>query len=54
MPKVVDRTTFAAGVDRLPLRDDAHAREGDAIPAARRRRPTVTVEVNANLVLIGS
>jgi Bacterial protein of unknown function (DUF899) len=38
-PKVVDRSTFQAALDALRVREKAHAREGDAIAAARRRQP---------------
>jgi hypothetical protein len=43
-PKVVDRSTFQAELDALRAREKAHAREGDAIAAARRRLPMVAVD----------
>src|SRR3984957_1862875 len=43
MPQVVNRATFQADLDRLRAREKAHTREGDAIAAARRRRPMVEV-----------
>jgi predicted dithiol-disulfide oxidoreductase (DUF899 family) len=43
-PKVVDRSTFQAELDALRVREKAHAREGDAIAAARRRLPMVAVD----------
>jgi predicted dithiol-disulfide oxidoreductase (DUF899 family) len=42
-PKVVDRSTFQAGLDALRVREKAHMREGDAIAAGRRRLPMVAV-----------
>jgi predicted dithiol-disulfide oxidoreductase (DUF899 family) len=51
LPAAVDRATFQADLDRLRVREKAHAREGDAIAAARRRLPMV--EVDANLALTG-
>ncbi|GAA1555114.1 DUF899 family protein [Kribbella lupini] len=50
-PRVVDRATFQAQIDELRVREKAHAREGDAIAAARRRLPMV--EVDAGLELTG-
>src|ERR1022692_1473912 len=50
-PAAVARATFQADLDRLRVREKAHAREGDAIAAARRRLPMV--EVDANLALTG-
>jgi len=50
-PKVVDRSTFQAGLDALRVREKAHTREGDAIAAARRRLPMV--EVDGATPLIG-
>jgi predicted dithiol-disulfide oxidoreductase (DUF899 family) len=50
-PKVVDRSTFQAELDTLRAREKAHAREGDAIAAARRRLPMV--EVDGATPLIG-
>jgi Bacterial protein of unknown function (DUF899) len=38
-PPAVDRDTFQAELDKLRAREKAHTREGDAIAAARRRRP---------------
>jgi predicted dithiol-disulfide oxidoreductase (DUF899 family) len=43
-PKVVDRATFQAEVDKLRAREKAHTQEGDAIAAARRRLPMVAVD----------
>jgi predicted dithiol-disulfide oxidoreductase (DUF899 family) len=43
-PKIVDRATYQAEVDRLRVREKAHTREGDAIAAARRRLPMVAVD----------
>jgi predicted dithiol-disulfide oxidoreductase (DUF899 family) len=51
VPLVSDRATFQAELDKLPVREKALTREGDAIAAARRRLPMV--EVDANLALIG-
>ena len=50
-PKVVDRSIFQAELDALRIREKAHTREGDAIAAARRRLPMVTV--NGATPLIG-
>src|SRR5207244_5728797 len=50
-PKVVDRTTFDAELDKLRVREKAHTHEGDAIAAARRRLPMV--EVDPTVTLIG-
>jgi predicted dithiol-disulfide oxidoreductase (DUF899 family) len=50
-PKVVDRSTFQAGLDALRVREKAHTHEGDAIAAARRRLPMV--EVDPAMTLIG-
>ena len=44
VPKVVDRSTFQAELDALRVREKAHAREGDAIAAARRGLPMVAVD----------
>jgi predicted dithiol-disulfide oxidoreductase (DUF899 family) len=44
VPKVVDRSTFQAELDALRVREKVHAREGDAIAAARRRLPMVAVD----------
>jgi predicted dithiol-disulfide oxidoreductase (DUF899 family) len=49
-PKVVDRNTFQAELDALRLREKAHAREGDAIAAARRRLPMVEVDAATSLI----
>ena len=43
-PKVADRATFEAELDRLRVREKSHTREGDAIAAARRRLPMVGVD----------
>jgi predicted dithiol-disulfide oxidoreductase (DUF899 family) len=43
-PKIVDRIIFQAELDALRVREKAHAREGDAIAAARRRLPMVAVD----------
>ena len=51
LPAAVDRTTFQAELDRLPVREKAHTREGNAIAAARRRLPIT--EVDASLALTG-
>ena len=50
-PKVVDRSTFQAELDKLRVREKAHTHEGDAIAAARRRLPMV--EMDAATPLIG-
>jgi predicted dithiol-disulfide oxidoreductase (DUF899 family) len=42
-PLVVDRGTFQAHLDELRVREKAHAREVEAIAAARRRLPMVDV-----------
>jgi hypothetical protein len=39
LPAAVDRAAFQAELDRLRVRERVHAREGDAIAAARRRLP---------------
>ena len=44
VPKIVDRATFQAELDRLRVREKAHTREGDAIAAARRRLPMVEMD----------
>ena len=49
-PKVVDRATFQAELDVLRLREKAHTREGDAIAAARRRLPMVSVDGAVTLI----
>src|SRR5215470_16258752 len=51
MPPVVDRSTWQAELDALRVREKAHAHEGDAIAAARRRLPMV--EIDAAVPLIG-
>ena len=51
VPAVVDRAAFEAGLGALRLREKAHAREGDAIAATRRRLPMV--EVDSTLKVIG-
>src|ERR1700752_4164590 len=51
LPAAVDRATFQAELDRLRVREKAHTREGDAIAAARRRRPMV--EGAASLAVTG-
>jgi hypothetical protein len=43
-PNIVDRITFQTELDALRVREKAHAREGDAIAAARRRLPMVEVD----------
>ncbi|HEX4063424.1 MAG TPA: DUF899 family protein [Streptosporangiaceae bacterium] len=43
-PVAVDRASFEADLDALRVREKAHTREGDAIAAARRRRPMVEVD----------
>ena len=43
-PKIVDRSTFQAGLDALRVREKAHTREGDALAAARRQLPMVEVD----------
>src|SRR5579864_7401809 len=50
VPKIVDRNTFQAEVDRLRIREKAHTHEGDAIAAARRRLPMIEVDGNAPLI----
>jgi predicted dithiol-disulfide oxidoreductase (DUF899 family) len=40
-PAVLDRNNFQAKLDALRAREKAHAREGDAIAAGRRRLPPV-------------
>jgi predicted dithiol-disulfide oxidoreductase (DUF899 family) len=49
-PKVVDRSTFQAELDALRVREKAHTREGDAIAAARRWLPIVTVDGTTPLI----
>ena len=48
-PKVADRATFQAELDKLRVREKAHMREGDAIAAARRRLPMVEADAGAKL-----
>lgn len=50
-PRIVDRDAFQADLDALRIREKAHAREGDALAAARRRLPMV--EVDGGTPLIG-
>jgi predicted dithiol-disulfide oxidoreductase (DUF899 family) len=50
VPKIVDRSTFQAGLDALRVREKAHTREGDAIAAARRRLPMVEVDPTKKLI----
>ena len=50
LPKVVDRATWQAELDRLLVREKAHTREGDAIAAARRRLPMVEVPASTQVV----
>ena len=50
IPAVVDRATFQAELDALRVREKAHAREGDAIAAARRRLPMVEVDAATRLI----
>ncbi|WP_370970814.1 DUF899 family protein [Amycolatopsis sp. cg9] len=50
-PRIVDRATFQASLDRLRTGEKAHTREGDAIAAARRRLPMT--EVDPALELLG-
>src|SRR4051812_39119920 len=51
LPAMVDRATFEGQITALRVREKAHAREGDAIAAARRRLPMV--EMDPALGLIG-
>jgi predicted dithiol-disulfide oxidoreductase (DUF899 family) len=44
VPKIVDRAAFQAELDALRVREKAHTREGDALAAARRRLPMVSVD----------
>ena len=43
-PKIINRSTFRAELDALPVREKVHTREGDAIAAARRRVRMVEVD----------
>src|ERR1700689_1615604 len=43
-PEVVDRSSFQAELDALRVREKAHTKEGDAIAAARRLLPMVSVD----------
>ena len=43
-PPIVERAAFQAELDRVLVREKAHTREGDAIAAARRRLPMVSVD----------
>jgi predicted dithiol-disulfide oxidoreductase (DUF899 family) len=43
-PPVVDRASFEVQLETLRAREKAHTREGDAIAAARRRLPMVSVD----------
>ena len=47
IPAIAGRAAFQAELDALRAREKAHAREGDAIAAARRRLPMVEVEPTA-------
>jgi predicted dithiol-disulfide oxidoreductase (DUF899 family) len=49
-PQIVDRVKFQAELDALRVREKAHAREGDAIAAARRRLPRVEVDPAIRLI----
>ena len=49
-PRIVDRSTFQAQLDKLRSREKAHTHEGDAIAAARRRLPMVEVESTTKLI----
>jgi predicted dithiol-disulfide oxidoreductase (DUF899 family) len=49
-PPVVDRATFQAELDSLRVREKAHTHEGDAIAAARRRLPMVSVDAATPLI----
>src|SRR5437660_9940339 len=51
LPAAVDRAAFEAELGDLRDREKAHAREGDAIAAARRRLSMV--EIDASLELHG-
>jgi predicted dithiol-disulfide oxidoreductase (DUF899 family) len=51
VPKIVDRNSFQAELDKLRVREKAHTHEGDAIAAVRRQLPMV--EVDPTLTLIG-
>jgi predicted dithiol-disulfide oxidoreductase (DUF899 family) len=47
---VVDRAVFRAELDALRVRENGHARDGDAIAASRQRLPMVEVDRAARLV----
>jgi len=49
-PKVVDRGTFETALQALRVREKAHMKEGDAIAAARRRLPMVSVDGTTPLI----
>jgi predicted dithiol-disulfide oxidoreductase (DUF899 family) len=49
-PKVVDRSAFETELNALRSREKAHTHEGDAIAAARRRLPMVTVDATTPLI----
>jgi predicted dithiol-disulfide oxidoreductase (DUF899 family) len=50
VPKIVDRAAFQAELDALRVREKAHTREGDALAAARRRLPMVSVDSATPLI----
>jgi predicted dithiol-disulfide oxidoreductase (DUF899 family) len=50
IPDVVDRAVFEAELGALRLQEKAHAREGDAIAAARRRLPMVELDSSTGLI----
>jgi predicted dithiol-disulfide oxidoreductase (DUF899 family) len=50
LPAVSDRTDFEERLASLRRREKAHARQGDAIAAARRRLPMVEVDARTSLV----
>jgi predicted dithiol-disulfide oxidoreductase (DUF899 family) len=50
---VVDRATWRAKRDALPVREEAHLREGNAIAAAHRRLPIVQMDPDIARVKAG-
>jgi predicted dithiol-disulfide oxidoreductase (DUF899 family) len=50
VPRIVDRASFQAEVDRLRVREKAHTHEGDAIAGVRRRLPMVEVDATTPLI----
>lgn len=50
LPRIVERASYQAELDKLRIREKAHTHEGDAIAAARRRLPVVEVDPTTSLI----